>query len=143
MLLARGNDEIFGLRLLQDEPLRAHIVARMPPIPKRVEVAQIQALVEPLVNAGEAAGDLAGDERFPPDCGLVVEKDSIAGIQAVGLAIVDRYPVRVGLGRTIGGARIERRRFTLRRFLRLAVHFRSRSLVKARLLTEIQYADRF
>ena len=45
ILLACRDDVIFGLRLLQHEPLRADVVARVAPVAARVEIAQVQAIV--------------------------------------------------------------------------------------------------
>src|SRR5262249_4981976 len=46
VLLAGGDDEVLRLRLLQDAPLRLDEVARVAPVAPRVEVAEIQALLQ-------------------------------------------------------------------------------------------------
>ena len=66
-------------------------------------------LLEADLDAGEAAGDLAGDEGLAAQGRLVVEEDAVAGVDAVGLAVVDGDPVGVELGDGVGGARVERR----------------------------------
>ena len=47
-------------------------------------------------------GDLPGHERLAAAFRLVVEEDTVAGIHAVRLAVVDRDPVRVELGDPYG-----------------------------------------
>ena len=47
MLLAGGDDEILRLLLLQHEPLRSHVVARMSPVAQRIEVAEDTGLLQP------------------------------------------------------------------------------------------------
>ena len=47
MLLAGGDHEILRLGLLQHQPLRSHVVARMAPVAQRVEIAEIQAVLQP------------------------------------------------------------------------------------------------
>ena len=45
MLFARCDDVVLGCGLLQDQPLRAHVIAGVAPVAQRVEVAEIQAVV--------------------------------------------------------------------------------------------------
>ena len=103
----------------------------MAPIALGVEIAEIEPLLHAEMDRRDGAGDLAGDESFAADRALVIEQDAVRGVDAVGLAIVDRNPVGVELGRRIRRARIERRRLVLRNRLRLAVEFRGRGLVEA------------
>src|ERR1700722_14608799 len=55
VLLASRNHEIFRFGLLQYEPLGAHVVARMPPVAARIQIAQIQALFKPGTNSRKGA----------------------------------------------------------------------------------------
>ena len=73
---------------------------------------------------------------------FVVEEDPVAGEQVIRLAIVHRGPVGKHLGAAVRAARIERRGFALRSFLNLAVEFRSRGLIKTRLLFQAQDTNR-
>ena len=57
----------------------------------------------------DGARDLARDERLAAARRLVIEEDAVDGEEAVGLAIVDRHPVRVDLRHAVRAARIERR----------------------------------
>ena len=108
----------------------------MAPVALGIEVPQTKFRREAELDAGDAVRDLAGDELEPAQRALVVEEDAGGGVQAEALAVVHRDPMAVEFGDGIGRARIERRRFRLRRLLDLAVHFRGRRLVEARLRAE-------
>ncbi len=90
----------------------------------------------------QAAGDLAGDKGLAPARALVVEEDAVAGVHAVGLAVVHRDPVGVHLGHRVGAARVEGRGLLLRNFLHQAVKLAGAGLVEARLLLQAQDAHR-
>jgi hypothetical protein len=104
VLHAGGNDKVFGLVLLQHHPLHAHIVFGVAPVAQGVDVAHVQALFQALADVGQAAGDFAGDKGFATARAFVVEQDAVAGIHAIGLAVVDRDPVGVELGHGVGAA---------------------------------------
>ncbi len=57
------------------------------------ELAEEQTLLKPELDPGEATGDLAADKGFAADGAFVVEEDAVAGVHAVGFAIVDADPV--------------------------------------------------
>ena len=80
---------------------------------------------------------------FAADGAFVVEKDAVADVDAVGLAVVDGDPVGVELGDGVRAARVERRAFLLRRFLHQAVEFGGAGLVEAAFLSQAEDADRF
>ena len=73
----------------------------------------------------------------------MVEQDAVAGIDAVGFAVIDGDPVGVELGYRIGTARIKRGGFLLRSLLHQPVQFGSGCLIKAGLLLKAKDADRF
>lgn len=143
VLHAGGNDEIFGLVLLQHQPLHFDVVTRMAPVAQRTHVAEIEAVLQAERDAGDGAGDLAGDEGFAADRRFVVEQHAVAGVHAVGLAVIDRDPVGVELGAGVGAARVEGRGFLLRDFLHQTVQLGGRGLIEAGLLFQTQDADRF
>ena len=62
VVLAGGDDEIFGLLLLQHQPLGLDEVARMAPVALGVEVAEIEAILQAEPDARERARDLACHE---------------------------------------------------------------------------------
>ena len=114
----------------------------MAPVAQGVDVAHEQAFFEPLADVGQAACDLACDKGLTTPGALMVEENAVAGVDAVGFAVVDRDPVGVHLGYGIGAARVERRCFLLRRLLHQTVEFTGTGLVKAGLLLHLQDADR-
>ena len=81
--LARGDDVVVGLVLLQHQPHRPHVVAGVAPVALRVEVAEHQLVLQAELDAGHGVGDLAGDELDAAARALVVEQDAGAGEQAV------------------------------------------------------------
>ena len=142
MLFAGRDDVIVGLLLLQHQPLRAHVVARMAPVAQRVEIAQVQAVVEAGFDAREAARDLARNERLAAKGTLVIEQDAVAGVEAVRLAEVHRYPICVDLRGRVRRTRVERRSLALWAFDDLAEHLRARGLIEPRLGGEAADPDR-
>src|SRR5690348_16938059 len=62
----------------------------------------------------------------------MVEEYAVAGVQAVGLSIVDGNPIGIDFGGAIGTARIKRRGFALRHFENLPEHFAGGRLVELR-----------
>ena len=87
----------------------------MAPVAQRAQVAEVQAVLQAERDARQRARDLARDEGLAAQRALVVEQDAVAGVHAVGLAVVHRDPVGVELGHRVGAARIERRGLLLRR----------------------------
>ena len=142
VLHAGGDDEVLGVILLQHHPLHLHVVARMAPVAQRAHVAQIQRILQAQRDPRDGTRDLARDEGLAAQRALVVEQHAVAGVHAVGLAVVHRDPVGVELGDRVRAARIERRGFLLRDLLHQAVQLGRRRLVEARLLLEPQDADR-
>src|SRR5579859_1640418 len=142
VLLARGDDEVVGLLLLQDHPHHLDEIARVAPVALRVEVAEVQAILQAELDARERPRDLARDEGLAADGALVVEEDAVAGEHAVRLAVVHRDPVGVELRHGIGAARVEGRGLLLRRLAHQPVELGGRGLVEARLLLQAEDADR-
>ena len=71
----------------------------------------------------------------------MVEEDAVAGIDAVGLAVVHRNPVGIELGYRIRAARVEGGGFLLRSFLHQTIEFGGAGLVEARFLFKPEDAD--
>src|SRR6266849_5520788 len=95
VLLARSDHEILRPVLLQHQPLRLDVVARVAPVAPRLEISQVQAILQPQLDARERAGDFAGHEGFAANRGFVVEENAVAGKKAVRLPVVYGDPVRV------------------------------------------------
>jgi hypothetical protein len=84
MRFAGRDDVIVGLFLLEHHPHGFHVVAGKAPVALGFQVAEVQLLVEPVVNARGGPGDLARDERNATPGRLVVEQDPAANEHAVG-----------------------------------------------------------
>ena len=68
--------------------MASHVVAGVAPVALRVEVAQVEVVLQAQGDARHGAGDLARHEGLAADRALVVEEDAVGGVQAVGLAVV-------------------------------------------------------
>ena len=139
---ARGQDVVVWRIALQDAPHALHVVPGVAPVALGVEVAEVGLFLQAQRDPRHRAGDLARHERLAPARALVVKQDAVGGVDAVGLPVVDRDPVRVELRHAVRAAGVERRRFRLRRLLHLAVELRGGGLVEAGLLRQVEYADR-
>jgi hypothetical protein len=60
----------------------------MTPVAFGREVAEIKCFLHSQCNAGNGAGDFAGDKCFTTDRAFVVKQDAVAGVQALSLAVV-------------------------------------------------------
>ncbi|CAA7613533.1 Phytase family (modular protein) [Candidatus Terasakiella magnetica] len=138
---AGGEDEIIGLVVLQDAPHAIDVIAGMAPIALGFEVADVKSVLEPEMDGGDGAGDLAGDEGLAAGRPFVVEQDAVGGVNAIGLAVIDRDPIGVKLGGGVGAAGIERRGLALRNFPRRTVKLGGRSLIEPGGLFHLQDAD--
>src|SRR5262249_25982440 len=77
VLLARGDHEVLGFALLQDQPLRLDVLARVAPVALRFQVAEVEALLHAQADARERPGDLPADECLAANGRLVVEQDAV------------------------------------------------------------------
>jgi hypothetical protein len=101
------------------------------PVALRREIAEEQAILPAGGDRRHRPGDLAGNEGLAAGRPLVVEQDAVARVQAIGLAVVDRDPIGVELGRAIGAARLKIRGFAQRPLRIVAVELGGRGLVDA------------
>ncbi len=85
--------------------------------------------------------DLARDERLAAQWALVIEQDTVRGVIAVSLAIVDGDPVGIELRGPIGAARIKGRGLALRRLAHLAIELRRGCLVEPHAVADAEDAD--
>src|SRR5579871_2769496 len=77
--LAGRQHIVVRLVLLQHEPHAADVLAGVAPVAPRAEVAQVEPVLQPVVDGRDSAGDLARDERFAAHRALVVEQDAVRG----------------------------------------------------------------
>src|SRR6202012_5202441 len=96
----------------------------------RLAVAEIKVLLQPGLDPRQSARDLARDEGLSAARRLVIEKDAVARVHLVALAVIDRHPVAVDLRRAVGAARIKRRVLALRHRLHEAVHLAAGGLIE-------------
>lgn len=85
----------------------------MPPVPLCVEIAKTQLAHETALDGRNATRDLPGDECLPANGALMVEENAVGCVKAVTFPVIDRHPVCVEFGRSIGASRIERRTLVL------------------------------
>ena len=114
----------------------------MAPVAFGVEIADIKPLLQAQFDPAERQGNFSGDKGFAALRRFVIKQDAVAGIQAVGLAVVHGDPVGIKFGHAIGRTRIKRRGFPLRGLAHQAIQFRGRGLIKAGLVAQIQDPDR-
>ena len=137
VLYAGCNHEVFGLVVLQNEPHAFHVVLGVAPVAKAVEVAEVQAILLALGNAGCGERDLAGHEGFATAFGFMVEEDAGAAEHVVSFAVFLDDPEAVKLGDCVRAVRVERSVLVLRDLFYLAVEFAGRGLVNAAGLFEV------
>ena len=142
MLLAGGDDVVRRLVLLQHQVHGADEVAGVAPVAERVEVAEPEVVLQAQRDAGDCARDLARDEGLAAHRALVIEEDAVAGVHAVGLAVVHRDPVAVHLGGAVRAAWVEGRGLALRHLLHLPEHLAGGGLVEAGALGDAEDAHR-
>ena len=130
--LARGDDVVVGLVLLQDEPHALHIVARVTPVTQGIEVTQVEFVLQAVGDACGGNGNLACDEGLAAALALMIEQDAVGAEHAVTLAVVLHDPERVQFCATVGAAGIERCGLALGHLLHLAVEFAGTCLIDAR-----------
>src|SRR6185437_1624299 len=75
-----GNYEIFGLILLQHQPLHLHIIAGVTPVAPGTQISKIKAILQAELYARERASNFTGYESFTANGTLMVEKDTITGV---------------------------------------------------------------
>ena len=71
----------------------------------------------------------------------MAEEDSVGGMKAIRLAIVDGDPVAVAFGHTAGRARAEECFSCLRYLLHETIHLSGGSLVEARLIDQMERSN--
>ena len=80
MLFAGGDDVVFGPVLLQHQPLHLDVIAGVAPVAPGGQVAEVETVLQAELDAGQGAGDFAGDESLAAQGRFVVEQDAVAGV---------------------------------------------------------------
>mmetsp|Transcript_17848 Transcript_17848/g.51095 ORF Transcript_17848/g.51095 Transcript_17848/m.51095 type:complete len:388 (-) Transcript_17848:52-1215(-) len=141
MGLSGGQDVVIGLILLKHAPHTLDVVAGMAPITLGVDVSEVEALVDALMDAGDGGGDLTGDEGLATAGTLVVEEDAVGKVHAVSLTVVHKDPEGVLLGDSIGRTGVEGGGLGLGNLADLAVQLGGGGLVEFDLLLHAAGAD--
>ena len=136
-----GDDEVFRHGVLEDQPHAFDIVPGIAPVAEAVQVAEVEAVLQALGDAGGGEGDLPGDEGLAAAFGFMVEEDAAAAVHAVGFAIFLDDPVAVELRHGVGAVGMERGLLALGDRLDLAVELAGRGLVDAAALLEVAGAN--
>ena len=127
-----GRDDVVArLVVLEHQPHRADVVARVAPVAARGEVAEHELVLEAERDRGRRPRHLPGEEVDRPERRLVVVEDPAAREHAVAPPVARGDEVRVGLGDAVRRQRARRRRLRLRRLARLAEDLARRRLVEA------------
>ena len=113
----------------------------MAPVAQSVKVSHEKTWLKATRDVGQAPSDFAGDKSLAAPWALVVKKDAVAGVESVGLSVVDRDPVGVQLSYGVGASRVEGRGLSLGGFLHQAVELGSGGLVEAGLFAEPQNSN--
>src|SRR5215475_8322275 len=124
MRLARRDDVIVWLVLLQHQPHGLCVILRVSPIAPGVEVAEVKLILQTELDRRGGARDLSRYESLSAAFALMVEQYAVAGEQPVAFAIINRDPVGVELGDAVRAARVKRGRFALRDLMDLAEKLR-------------------
>ncbi len=77
MGLAGGEHVIIRLVLLQNQPHALYIIAGITPIALGVEIADIEGLLQPVMDRRHRPGDLAGDEGFAAGGAFKIEENAV------------------------------------------------------------------
>jgi len=92
MSLPCGNDVVVWLLILQHEPYGFHVLFRIAPVTRGVEIAPVKLVLQPSLDVSETAADFPGDECLPPARRLMVEKNAVAGEDPIALSVIDGDP---------------------------------------------------
>jgi len=93
VLLARGNYEVFGVLVLQNQPHALHIILGISPVAQRRKVPQVELVLLALGDTGGSEGDLARHEGFATALGFMIEKNTRAAEHVVGFAVLLDDPI--------------------------------------------------
>src|SRR5262245_39815648 len=102
----------------------------MSPVAPGIEIADIEMLLQTKLDSRHSPRDLARDEGLAAQRTFVIKQNAVGSMHAVGVAVIDRDPIGVELGHTVGRARMEGRGLPLWPLRGVAIHFGSRRLIE-------------
>ena len=123
MHLSGRDDVIVRLRLLKHEPHRFHILAGVPPVALRIQVARIAARFAcPPAIPRHAGGDSARHKLEAAPGRFVVEQQAAGSVEAVGLPVIACQIEPGDLADPVRRTRVETGAFSLWDLFHLAEH---------------------
>ena len=134
--LACGQHKIVSMRMLKNPPHPFDVIACMPPVALRIEVAEPKLILKAKMDCRNSTGNFACNEGLASDGTFMIEQDAIRREYTVSFAIVYGDPVGVQLCRSVGRARIKRRALALGNFLNKTIELRRLRLIKTRLVRQ-------
>ena len=111
----RAHDKIVWCFLLQHQPHGTNVVRSVAPVPARLQIAQVEFLLDTVLDVGHGASDFACHKGLAAAWGLVVEQDAARRMETVTLPVVHRDVVAEDLGASVGAAGVESRGLALGR----------------------------
>ncbi len=110
-------------------PRGVHIFRRIAPVAPRVQISQIQFLLQSRFDPRNPARDFPRHKVLSPTRRLVVKQNPVHGKEVIRLAVIHGRVVRKHFGNPIGAARMKRCCFILRRGC-YTKHFAGARLIK-------------
>jgi len=111
--LPSPHDIVVGKFLLEHDPHHLNVLGCEPPVPLRVQVAEVELFLIPFKDIRDSPRGFPGDERLPPARRFMVEEYAVASEETVPFPVIHRHPIGVELGRSVGAPRIEGRLLAL------------------------------
>src|SRR5258706_16334131 len=100
-----SNDIIVGLVLLEHEPHGLDVFFGEAPVPFGVEITEEQFILEAFFDLGQGTSYFTGDKGLTSPWRFMIKENPVAGMQAVGFAVIHCDPKGKVLGAAIGAAR--------------------------------------
>lgn len=83
LCLARGDHVTVRLLLLQHQPDGFHVFPGITPVAFRIQVAEVELVLQTRENVGEGAGDFPRDKGFAAARRFVIEENAVARVDSV------------------------------------------------------------
>src|SRR6185437_13201097 len=128
MTLSGSQHEVFGYFPLKHQPHAAHIIRRVPPVPRRVEIAQLESPRALSFDFGRRRGDLPGHKLPGTTRAFMIKKNPAARKNPVVLPVSGNHTLCEQFGDAIGIPRAKWRQLCLRRLRASAIYLAAGSL---------------
>ena len=131
MLYPGGNDKILRLVMLQHQPHALHIILRIAPVPLRIQITQVELVLNTTGDPSGCQCDLTGHKVLSAALRFMVKQDTIHCEHIVCIPVFLHDPEAVLFCHRIGAVGMERCILVLRHFFHSSVQFGSRCLIDA------------